>query len=401
MEASRWAEATADFATRSASPIISSTAGVVDASRSAHHPSHRSSCANHARIGCLQGGKDGGKDGGKGGKDGGKAEGRGKGKKGGKDGKGFGKGGRKGSGDQNSVDMSKQECKNDYSQHYVNCGERPQNSVRETGMETHFDQFPKLRELIELKDKKCRERTTDPMWMQCDLKTFPLASLPCKFDVVLIDPPWAEYQRRVVDVSEVDKWTRDEIAALRIEDIAATPSFIFLWCGSMEGLQEGRVMLTKWGYRRCEDIVWVKTTHDVEEQLLDDPSSILKHTTEHCLMGIKGTVRRATDGHFIHANIDTDVIFADELEGCKKPEEIYHIIEHFCLGRRRIELFGEDHNLRDGWLTLGRSLSSTNFDADKYVHPFTSEKDGHLLGSTPEIEKMRPKSPPPNAPRGQ
>ena len=29
---------------------------------------------------------------------------------------------------------------------------------------------------------------------------------------------------------------------------------------------------------------------------------------EHCLMGIKGTVRRGTDGHLIHANIDTDII---------------------------------------------------------------------------------------------
>ena len=25
-------------------------------------------------------------------------------------------------------------------------------------------------------------------------------------------------------------------------------------------------------------------------------------------MGIKGTVRRGTDGHLIHANIDTDII---------------------------------------------------------------------------------------------
>ncbi len=29
-------------------------------------------------------------------------------------------------------------------------------------------------------------------------------------------------------------------------------------------------------------------------------------------MGIKGTVRRSTDGHVIHANIDTDIIIADE-----------------------------------------------------------------------------------------
>ena len=29
-------------------------------------------------------------------------------------------------------------------------------------------------------------------------------------------------------------------------------------------------------------------------------------------MGIKGTVRRSTDGHVIHANIDTDIIIAEE-----------------------------------------------------------------------------------------
>ena len=29
-------------------------------------------------------------------------------------------------------------------------------------------------------------------------------------------------------------------------------------------------------------------------------------------MGIKGTVRCSTDGHIIHANIDTDIIIAEE-----------------------------------------------------------------------------------------
>lgn len=29
-------------------------------------------------------------------------------------------------------------------------------------------------------------------------------------------------------------------------------------------------------------------------------------------MGIKGTVRRSTDGHLIHANVDTDIIISEE-----------------------------------------------------------------------------------------
>lgn len=53
-------------------------------------------------------------------------------------------------------------------------------------------------------------------------------------------------------------------------------------------------------------------------------------------MGIKGTVRRATDGHVIHANIDTDVIVSEEppLGSTEKPDQMYSIIERFCLGCR-------------------------------------------------------------------
>lgn len=59
-------------------------------------------------------------------------------------------------------------------------------------------------------------------------------------------------------------------------------------------------------------------------------------------MGIKGTVRRSTDGDFIHANVDIDLIIEEEAPyGHKdRPVEIFHIIEHFCLGRRRLHLFG-------------------------------------------------------------
>lgn len=51
-----------------------------------------------------------------------------------------------------------------------------------------------------------------------------------------------------------------------------------------------------------------------------------------------------------------------------KPEDIYRIIEHFSLGRRRLELFGAEHNIRSGWLTVGKDLSSSNFDSK--VTPF-------------------------------
>ena len=69
-------------------------------------------------------------------------------------------------------------------------------------------------------------------------------------------------------------------------------------------------------------------------------------------MGIKGTVKRNQDGDFIHANVDLDVIVTEEPEygDLTKPAEMFRVIEHFCLGRRRLYLFGGDAQIRPGKL---------------------------------------------------
>ena len=98
------------------------------------------------------------------------------------------------------------------------------------------------------------------------------------------------------------------------------------------------VWVLQWGFRRCEDICWVKTNKSsAAPTLRHDSRTVFQRSKvcyglplhfcliqllliiifslfvkEHCLMGIKGTVRRSTDGHIIHANIDTDVIIAEE-----------------------------------------------------------------------------------------
>jgi len=296
--------------------------------------------------------------------------------------------------------------KNDYSQHYVDTGLRPQNYVRDAGPEK-YQEYPRLQELVTLTNQLVAERATPPMYINCDLKTFDLTQLGTKFDVILIDPPWEEYRSRcpsaVVQNMNREVWTFEEIMNLRIDLIAHNPSFIFLWCGSMHGLQMGRQLLHHWGFRRCEDIVWVKTNKtkggDVKKYVYD--GSVLQHTTEHCLMGIKGTVVRSKDHHIIHANIDTDVIISEEPEygSTEKPVELYEIIEHFAMGRRRIELFGEMRNIRPGWVTLGNQLPGTNYSKEAYLKYFEG-KDGHLLGTTPRIEELRPKSPEPKKGRG-
>ncbi|XP_020592588.1 methyltransferase-like protein 1 [Phalaenopsis equestris] len=304
---------------------------------------------------------------------------------------------------------------NDYSQNFVDTGMRPQNFIRELELTSVVEDYPKLRELIQRKDDIVINSSTPPLYYKANLREFTLIPefFGTKFDVILVDPPWEEYVHRAPGITDhIEYWTFEEIQNLKIEAIADTPSFIFLWVGDGVGLEQGRQCLKKWGFRRCEDICWVKTNKkNATPGLRHDSHTLFQHSKEHCLMGIKGTVRRSTDGHIIHANIDTDIIIAEEPPdgSTKKPDDMYRIIEHFSLGRRRLELFGEDHNIRPGWLTVGKGLTSSNFNAEAYLKNFT-DKDGkvwlggggrnpppdapHLVSTTPEIESLRPKSPP-------
>ena len=301
--------------------------------------------------------------------------------------------------------------KNDYCLHFVETGERPQNFIRDYEEEKRFLDYPKLNELIKLKNEVLKKRATPAMWLKCDLKTYDLSTLG-KFDVILIDPPLPEYYRRAqsfgVDLAPFEPWTFDEIQNLRVDLIADNCCFLFLWVGSSEGLDKGRELLKNWNFRRCEDIVWIKTNKlnftKMSKSKLESEDNLLQHTKEHCLVGIKGAIKRGVDSHFIHANIDTDVIVDEEPPqgSTEKPVELYRVIERFCMGRKRIELFGEDRNKRSGWLTLGKSLSNSNFNLEKYNNYFKGDlcypevegyEGGRYVGCSLEIEGLRPRSP--------
>jgi mRNA (2'-O-methyladenosine-N6-)-methyltransferase len=120
---------------------------------------------------------------------------------------------------------------------------------------------------------------------------------PTKFDVILLDPPFSS------------SFTWDSLQELPIPSLAADPSFVFLWVGSGagEGLERGREILARWGYRRCEDVVWVKTNKTTNDGPGTDmpTTSLLTRTKQHCLIGIRGTVRRSTDSWFVHCNVGT------------------------------------------------------------------------------------------------
>merc|ERR1719192_2957960 len=288
---------------------------------------------------------------------------------------------------------------NDYSQNFVDTGQRPQNFIRDTGLTGRFEEYPKLQELIRLKDDLISRTAHPPMYLKSDLENYDLKQLDCKFDTIIIEPPLEEYSR-AYGVTNTKFWDRDKIMALDIGEISSSRSFVFLWCGSSDGLDLGRLCLQNWGFRRCEDICWIRTNNKNKDRSILDPRAVLTRTKEHCLMGIKGTVRRSTDGDFIHANVDIDLIIDEEPEpgSLDKPIEMFHIAEHFCLGKRRLQIYGRDSTIRPGWLNIGPMLSISNYDQALLKSYFD---DGNTTGSSERIENLRPKSPPPKAGGGR
>jgi len=106
--------------------------------------------------------------------------------------------------------------------------------------------YPKQQRLLALKKASVTEYALPPLYLPFS----ELATLqPSKFDVIVIDPP----------MSSSFSW--DTLQELPLGSLAADPSFVFLWIGSGagDGLERGREVLAKWGYRRCEDVCWVKT----------------------------------------------------------------------------------------------------------------------------------------------
>lgn len=66
---------------------------------------------------------------------------------------------------------------------------------------------------------------------------------------------------------------------LDIGELAAPRSFLFLWCGSSEGLDMGRFCLRKWGFRRCEDICWIRTNINNPSHSKNlDPKAVFQRT---------------------------------------------------------------------------------------------------------------------------
>ena len=111
-------------------------------------------------------------------------------------------------------------------------------------------------------------------------------------------------------------------------------------------MELGRECLELWGYKRVEEIVWIKTNQLQRIIRTGRTGHWLNHSKEHCLVGIKGNPN-------INRCIDCDVIVSEVRETSRKPDEIYSLIERMSPGGKKCELFARPHNRRAGWISLG------------------------------------------------
>lgn len=302
--------------------------------------------------------------------------------------------------------------RNDLNSIYVKNLIRPQDQIINPFRINRFDEYPKQKYLLKLKDDQVNQHSYKPVYLPYNLinsipssenslsSLFDVIKFGTKFDVICIDPPIKNSRSAQIEGCE---WTWEALATLPVKQLSADPSFVFMWVGDggSQGLEKGRQLLARWGFRRAEDIIWVQTSNENEDDNSDNNNDCLfKRTKQHCLMGIKGTVRRSVDSHFVHCNIDVDTIISESSN--KKPSELMSLIETFCLGTRRLALFGEPQQARRGWLTVGSTgYEDPSFKLPHDVELFDMIEWGrrfpnnvpNLIPLTEEIDTLRPKSP--------
>lgn len=191
-------------------------------------------------------------------------------------------------------------------------------------------------------EEDSRHENSTTQWINTDLRILDFEVLG-KFNVIMLDPPWDIHMNLPYGTLK-DK----EMKALNISSLQDA-GLVFLWVTG-RAMELGRECLEIWGYKKIEEIVWVKTNQLQRIIRTGRTGHWLNHSKEHCLVGLKGWDPK------INKNLDCDVIVSEVRETSRKPDEIYGIIERMRPGGRKLELFARPHNRRPGWLSVGNQL---------------------------------------------
>jgi N6-adenosine-specific RNA methylase IME4 len=177
-----------------------------------------------------------------------------------------------------------------------------------------------------------------------------------RFSTILADPPWQFVNRTGKIAPEHGRLTRyptlklDEIAALRVDKIAAPTAHLYLWCPNAL-LPEGLAVMKAWGFTYKSNIIW----HKVRKDGGSDGRGVgfyFRNVTELMLFGVRGKNART----LAPGRRQVNLLATRKREHSRKPDEQYDIIEA-CSPGPFLELFAR--GTRKGWATWGNQASET------------------------------------------
>lgn len=215
-----------------------------------------------------------------------------------------------------------------------------------------------------------KRKMLPPQWVNCDIRYLNFSVLG-KFSVIMADPPWDIHMELPYGTMQ-----DDEMRALRVQDLS-DDGLMFLWVTG-RAMELGRELFDIWGYKRCDELIWVKTNQLQRLIRTGRTGHWLNHGKEHCLIGIKG------DPKGVNRRLDCDVLVAEVRATSHKPDEIYGIIERLSPGTRKLELFGRMHNIQPNWVTLGNQLDGVHLAEYDVVKKFRKKyPDGKVTKPKP------------------
>ncbi|CCD22181.1 Kar4p NDAI_0A00210 [Naumovozyma dairenensis CBS 421] len=284
---------------------------------------------------------------------------------------------------------------NDYSNNYIHTGSMPQKHV--TNIENPVEGYPKLQKLFEEKDKQISHYATTPFG--------------CKVEIDSMVPKlnsWIQKDNLNFDVVMIGCLTDNQfiyplLTQLPLDRLVSKPGFLFIWA-SAKKINELTKLLNNelWAkkFRRSEELVFVPIDKNSPfyPGLDQDDDTLLAKMQWHCWMCITGTVRRSTDGHLIHCNVDTDLnIETEKTRNGAVPSHLYRVAENFSTATRRLHIipartgWETPVRLRPGWVIMSPDVMLNNFDPAKYKKEIS--RLGCNIPLKNEIETLRPKSP--------
>lgn len=171
-----------------------------------------------------------------------------------------------------------------------------------------------------------------------------------RFGTILADPPWQFTNKTGKVAPEHKRLARygtmklGDILALPVDQVAATPAHLYLWCPNAM-LPEGLAVMKAWGFTYKSNIIW----HKIRKDGGSDGRGVgfyFRNVTELILFGVKGKNART----LAPGRRQVNLLATRKREHSRKPDEQYELIEA-CSPGPFLELFAR--GTRKNWSIWG------------------------------------------------